>query len=216
MSKAELTLRTWGVPEEEIDAVKEEARAGLRTARGSATSKSKRSGPRSRSGRRSTAPSSRKDVNVGKIVDTAFDLFKVADLRKLGVMVHAYEEDLRELQSCRRLPVEGSRRRRFSIGYSRATAYSKSAWWSIRRSTPIRSWAWWTTRTAAARRPVRDGDGRVARAAQRGLPAGSALDEDGARERHLRPTRSVEAALRSAARVGRHAAARCRLRPQRR
>ncbi len=40
-----------------------------------------------------------KSVNLGNIVDTTFDLFKVADLRKLGVLVHAYEEDLRELQT---------------------------------------------------------------------------------------------------------------------
>jgi multidrug efflux pump subunit AcrA (membrane-fusion protein) len=36
---------------------------------------------------------------VGNIVDPSFDLFKIADLRKLGVVVHAYEEDLRTLQA---------------------------------------------------------------------------------------------------------------------
>src|SRR5581483_8368965 len=42
-----------------------------------------------------------KNVAVGNMVETTFDLYKVADLRKLGVVVHAYEEDLRALE---RLP----------------------------------------------------------------------------------------------------------------
>ena len=40
-----------------------------------------------------------KNVALGNIVDTTFDLYKVADLRKLGVLVHAYEEDLRDLEA---------------------------------------------------------------------------------------------------------------------
>ena len=39
-----------------------------------------------------------KNAAVGNIVDTTFDLYKVADLSKLGVLVHAYEEDINDLQ----------------------------------------------------------------------------------------------------------------------
>jgi len=40
-----------------------------------------------------------KNIAVGDIVDTSLDLFKVADLTSLGVMVHVYEEDLPTLRA---------------------------------------------------------------------------------------------------------------------
>jgi cobalt-zinc-cadmium efflux system membrane fusion protein len=40
-----------------------------------------------------------RNVALGELVDTASDLFKVADLSRLGVLAHAYEEDLPTLDS---------------------------------------------------------------------------------------------------------------------
>jgi membrane fusion protein, heavy metal efflux system len=40
-----------------------------------------------------------KNFTVGDIVDTSFDLFKIADLSRLGVMANAYEEDMPRLDS---------------------------------------------------------------------------------------------------------------------
>jgi cobalt-zinc-cadmium efflux system membrane fusion protein len=39
-----------------------------------------------------------KNVAVGNMVDTTFDLYKIADLHTLGVVVNAYEEDLNALR----------------------------------------------------------------------------------------------------------------------
>ena len=46
-----------------------------------------------------------KNITTGDIVDTNLDLFKVADLDRLGVMADVYEEDLPALESlCARRP----------------------------------------------------------------------------------------------------------------
>ncbi|HWG44303.1 MAG TPA: response regulator [Gemmataceae bacterium] len=100
VAKAERTLHTWRVPQEEIDSVKEEARL--------IAEHKKQRDPRKETEWAKVevrAPFNgtivEKNVALGNIVDTTFDLYKVADLRKLGVIVHAYEEDLRELQALR-------------------------------------------------------------------------------------------------------------------
>jgi membrane fusion protein, heavy metal efflux system len=96
IERVQLTLRTWDVPEEDINIVKEEAKRVF-----------------ARKGRRDVEKEAEwakvlvrapfdgiiveKSVNLHNIISTDFDLFKVADLRQLGVLVHAYEEDLREL-----------------------------------------------------------------------------------------------------------------------
>jgi cobalt-zinc-cadmium efflux system membrane fusion protein len=41
-----------------------------------------------------------RNVALGELVDTTSDLFKVADLSRLGVLAHAYEEDLPTLDAC--------------------------------------------------------------------------------------------------------------------
>jgi cobalt-zinc-cadmium efflux system membrane fusion protein len=97
VGRVELTLRTWRVAEEEIEAVQEEAKQVYQ-----------------RKGKRDLKKESEwakvevrapfdgriveKNAALGNIVDTTFDLYKVADLGKLGVLVHAYEEDLPELR----------------------------------------------------------------------------------------------------------------------
>ncbi len=96
--KAERTLRTWKVSEEEINVVKEEARLV-------AESKKERDLKKEMEWAKVEvrAPFDgtivEKNLHVGKFVDATFDLFKIADLRKLGVVVHAYEEDLRTLEA---------------------------------------------------------------------------------------------------------------------
>lgn len=98
VAKMERTLRTWRVAENEIEAVKEEARLV-------AESKKKRDLKKEMEWAKVEvrAPFDgtivEKNLHVGKYVDATFDLFKIADLRKLGVVVHAYEEDLRTLQA---------------------------------------------------------------------------------------------------------------------
>jgi membrane fusion protein, heavy metal efflux system len=100
VARAERTLHTWRVPQEEIDSVKEEARL--------ISEHKKERDPQKETEWAKvevrapfTGTIVEKNVALGNIVDTTFDLYKVADLRKLGVIVHAYEEDLRELQALR-------------------------------------------------------------------------------------------------------------------
>jgi len=98
VSKAELTLRTWRVPSEEIDAVKEEAKQVFER-KGQHNLEKETAWAKVEVRAPFDGTIVEKSVNLGNIVDTTFDLFKVADLSKLGVMVHAYEEDLRDLQA---------------------------------------------------------------------------------------------------------------------
>src|SRR5262249_47233783 len=97
-ARAELTLRTWQLPKEEIDEVKQEAervqRPGERRdlARETEWAKVEVRAPHD-------GTIVEKNVAIHNIVDPTFDLFKIADLRKLGVVVHAYEEDLRTLEA---------------------------------------------------------------------------------------------------------------------
>lgn len=99
--RVELTLQTWRVPQEEIDAIKEEARRVYEH-------QSKRNLKKEMEWAKVEVRSPmdgilvEKNVNLHTIVATDFDLFKVSDLRKLGVMVHAYEEDLNELGQLQR------------------------------------------------------------------------------------------------------------------
>jgi cobalt-zinc-cadmium efflux system membrane fusion protein len=98
VAKAERTLRTWKVAEEEINAVKEEARL---VSGGKKQRDPKKEMEWARVEVRAPFDGTivEKNLSLGKIVDSSFDLFKIADLRKLGVVVHAYEEDLRTLQA---------------------------------------------------------------------------------------------------------------------
>jgi cobalt-zinc-cadmium efflux system membrane fusion protein len=95
---AENALRTWRVPEEEIQAVKDEAERIFREG-------GKRNLERQRNWARVEvrAPLDgiivEKTVVLHNLVDTSTDLFKVADLKWLTVWAHAFEEDLPALQA---------------------------------------------------------------------------------------------------------------------
>jgi cobalt-zinc-cadmium efflux system membrane fusion protein len=97
-AKAERTLRTWKVAEEEIKAVKDEAQL---VSKGKKQRDFKKEMEWAKVEVRAPFEGTivEKNLNLGRIVDSSFDLFKIADLRKLGVVVHAYEEDLRTLQA---------------------------------------------------------------------------------------------------------------------
>jgi membrane fusion protein, heavy metal efflux system len=96
VKKAELTLRSWQVPEEIIKHVKEQVEhirhhedIGLQEDAEWARVEI-------------TAPIGgtivEKNVTVGDIIDSSTDLFKIADLSVLTLWLHAYEEDLPYLE----------------------------------------------------------------------------------------------------------------------
>jgi cobalt-zinc-cadmium efflux system membrane fusion protein len=106
LGRVELTLRTWRVPEDEIQAVKDEAKQVFQR-KGQRDLKKETEWARVEVRAPFDGTIVEKNVALGNIVDTTFDLYKVADLRKLGVLVHAYEEDLRELQDLLRKQPKG-------------------------------------------------------------------------------------------------------------
>ncbi len=97
-SRAERTLRAWRLSDAEIDALRSEAEKI-----------SQRKGERDAAKERSwarvevTAPFDgvvvERNVAINDLVDTSLDLFKVADLTRLSVWAHAYEEDLPALNA---------------------------------------------------------------------------------------------------------------------
>lgn len=101
--KAERTLRSWGLNDNEIDQVEKEAEL--------IHNKEKLDKSKDKDWARVdiVAPSDgvivEKNVAVGDIVDTNTDLFKIADLSELSMWLHAYEEDLTALQQLP-LPLE--------------------------------------------------------------------------------------------------------------
>lgn len=97
VERAERTLRSWRLSDAEIDEVKAEARK-----------------IHERDPRRDPMVEKRwaeidirapfagviveKNVNLGDIVDPSLDLFKIADLSRIGVLANVYEEDLPRLE----------------------------------------------------------------------------------------------------------------------
>ncbi len=96
--RAERTLRSWRLSEEEIKAVQAEAE---RIERKPSDTTGHESWARAEIRSPQAGVLLEKNIAVGDIVDTSADLFKVADLDTLIVWAHAYEEDLPTLQ---RLP----------------------------------------------------------------------------------------------------------------
>ncbi len=93
---AERTLVVARVPAEEIQAVKDEAQK-IFERRGAHDPEKEKDWPRVevRAGIDGTIVE--KNVVVRDVVDTSFDMFRIADLEKLAVWANAYEEDLSEL-----------------------------------------------------------------------------------------------------------------------
>lgn len=95
VNSAMRTLRSWRLEEDEIDAVVQEAKqlhdAHQQTAAARSWSELPIRSPR-------TGVVLEKNVNVGEVVDTTDNLFKIADLTTIQVLAHVYEEDLPVLE----------------------------------------------------------------------------------------------------------------------
>lgn len=93
VARVERTLRAWRLSEEEISTIRAETEQGHKP-------QDAKDGPVERAWARVElkAPLEgivlEKNLAVGDIVDTATDLFKIADMRQLSVWTYVYEEDL--------------------------------------------------------------------------------------------------------------------------
>jgi cobalt-zinc-cadmium efflux system membrane fusion protein len=98
VAKAERTLRAWRLTEDEVDAVRAEARE---LAEGRAGRDHEKHGNWAKLEVRAQFAGTivERNVALGDIVDTSSDLFKIADLNTLTVWADAYEEDLPDLLS---------------------------------------------------------------------------------------------------------------------
>jgi hypothetical protein len=88
------------VPEEEIDAVKQEAR-NIIARQGRHDPDKEKNWARVEVRAPYDGTIVEKNVTLGRMVDPAFDLYKIANLQTMAVYVHAYEEDMRTLQQLR-------------------------------------------------------------------------------------------------------------------
>lgn len=94
MAKAERTLRSWRLTEPEIEAIKAEAER-IRLRKGQRDPQQEKEWARVEVRAPIAGKVLEKNITaVGDIVDTSMDLYKIADLSKLSVWAHAYEEDL--------------------------------------------------------------------------------------------------------------------------
>src|SRR5262249_40922046 len=91
----------WRLPEEEIQAVKDEARRVI-ARKGKHDPNKEKDWARVEVRAPFDGVIVERNLTLGLIVDTTFDLFKVANLHKLAVYAHAYEEDLRALEGLQR------------------------------------------------------------------------------------------------------------------
>jgi len=98
-ARAERTLQSWRMNEEEIEEVRQEARR---------IKEHRSADPREARKWAETEVRSpidgiivEKNYNVGDLIDTSFDLFKIADLGRVQVLINAYEEDLPVVRSLR-------------------------------------------------------------------------------------------------------------------
>jgi membrane fusion protein, heavy metal efflux system len=93
VARAERTLRAWRLTDEEIAAIRSEADM-IRKRKASHDSPVEKSWARVELRAPLAGTVLEKNLAVGDIVDTAADLFKIADLSQLRVWAHVYEEDL--------------------------------------------------------------------------------------------------------------------------
>jgi cobalt-zinc-cadmium efflux system membrane fusion protein len=100
VSRAVRTLQSWRISKEEIDQVRAEAD---RLSRDKTSHREEMVAQWAKLEVRSPLDGTiiERNVVLGELVDTTTDLFKVADLSRLGVLAYAYEEDLPTLD---RLP----------------------------------------------------------------------------------------------------------------
>jgi cobalt-zinc-cadmium efflux system membrane fusion protein len=100
VARAKRTLRVWRLSEEEIEEVEKEAERILER-KGARDAEKEKTWARVEVKAPFAGVIVEKNVAVGDIVDTSTDLFKIADLDRLTVWAHAYEEDLPALHALR-------------------------------------------------------------------------------------------------------------------
>lgn len=93
VAKAERTLRSWRMTEEEIDAVRREYK-NLQKHNVDGNAAMDRDWAQTDVRAAIDGVLVEKNFNVGDIIDPQDDLFKVADLRRMQVLANVYEEDL--------------------------------------------------------------------------------------------------------------------------
>ena len=108
VSRAVRTLQAWRIPKEEIDEVRAEA---ARLSREGAARRRREemvgNGPSWTYCSPLDGTVIERNVALGDLVDTNTDLFKVADLSRLRVVAHAYEEDLPSLDALKTTAAPG-------------------------------------------------------------------------------------------------------------
>ncbi|MSR56518.1 MAG: HlyD family efflux transporter periplasmic adaptor subunit [Planctomycetaceae bacterium] len=97
VARAERTLRSWRLNEAEIDAIHAEAR-NIHERQGQRTAESDANWARVEVRAPVSGTIMEKNVAVGDYVASELDIFKLADLSRLDVLAHAYEEDLPALE----------------------------------------------------------------------------------------------------------------------
>ncbi|HEX4149173.1 MAG TPA: efflux RND transporter periplasmic adaptor subunit [Pirellulales bacterium] len=93
VSRAERTLRSWRLTTTDIEAIRAEA-VRIHHNKGQWDDDVRNQWARVEVRAAIDGVVVEKNVTVGDVVDTALDLFKIADLSRLDVLAHAYEEDL--------------------------------------------------------------------------------------------------------------------------
>lgn len=93
VSKIERTLRSWRLSEDEISAVRAEAKQ-LHDQVSASDRRSEKSWAETEVRAAMSGTLLEKNFNVGDMVEHTDDLFKIADLNRLRVIAHIYEEDL--------------------------------------------------------------------------------------------------------------------------
>jgi cobalt-zinc-cadmium efflux system membrane fusion protein len=97
VAKAERTLRAWRLTNEDIDEIRAEAKR-IHDRQGHVEPDVKEAWARVEVRAAIDGVVVEKNIAKGDVVDTALDLFKIADLTRLDVLAHAYEEDVRLLE----------------------------------------------------------------------------------------------------------------------
>lgn len=109
VARAERTLRSWRVSDRELNEIRAEAER-IHEQKGQWDHKLDATWARVEVVAAIDGVVVEKNVAVGDVVDTGLDLFKIADLDRLDVLAHAYEEDLPLLERLK------PRERQWNIG----------------------------------------------------------------------------------------------------
>lgn len=97
VAKAERTLRAWRLKNEDIDEIRAEAQR-IHDRKGQVDPDIKEAWARVEIRAALDGVVVEKNIALGDVVETTLDLFKIADLTRLDVLAHAYEEDVRLLE----------------------------------------------------------------------------------------------------------------------